>query len=28
LALIDVSTLDHLVVTRQRVFSFAEAGLL
>jgi DNA repair protein RadC len=28
LALIDVRTLDHLVVTRQRVFSFAEAGLL
>jgi DNA repair protein RadC len=28
LALVDVRTLDHLVVTRQRVFSFAEAGLL
>lgn len=28
LALVDVRTLDHLVVTRQQVFSFAEAGLL
>jgi DNA repair protein RadC len=28
LALVDVHVLDHLVVTRQRVFSFAEAGLL
>ena len=28
LALVDVRTLDHLVVTRRRVFSFAEAGLL
>jgi DNA repair protein RadC len=28
LALVDVRTLDHLVVTRQRVFSFAEAGLV
>ena len=28
LALVDVRTLDHLVVTRQRVFSFAEAGLI
>ena len=28
LALVDVRTLDHLVVTRRRVFSFAETGLL
>lgn len=28
LALVDVRTLDHLVVTRRRVFSFAESGLL
>lgn len=28
LALVDVRVLDHLVVTRQEVFSFAERGLL
>ncbi|MGA8009610.1 MAG: JAB domain-containing protein, partial [Thiomonas sp.] len=28
LALVDVRVLDHLVVTRQSVFSFAERGLL